>query len=41
MWVDDIARMERKGIKLGEQLTANEHLQRRLAATYSGRKEAY
>lgn len=31
--------MERKGVKLGEKVTADEHLQRRLQATYSGRKE--
>lgn len=31
---DDIARMEAKGVKLGEKLTAGEHLQRRLDRTY-------
>lgn len=30
--------MEKKGIKAGEKLTADEHLQRRLNATYKDRK---
>lgn len=36
----DIIRAERKGVKLSQQITSMEHLQKRLAATYTGRSEA-
>lgn len=36
---DDLARMNRKGVKPGTDLTADEHLQARLSSTYSLRKK--
>ncbi|GAA6032643.1 hypothetical protein JCM8097_004858 [Rhodosporidiobolus ruineniae] len=36
----DLARMERKGVSPGADITANEHLQARLSSTYGARKPA-
>jgi len=36
----DIKRLERKGVKFGSSVTSMEHLQARLAATYTAKRDA-